>query len=76
MDGIINNSKKNSTDIIANFPDKAPRDLNVWLALYKIIPNSEFSIENEELSSTSIQLQLVNDTDDDSEDYVEITIDL
>jgi hypothetical protein len=69
-------AKKNSTDIIANFPDKAPRDLNVWLALYKIIPNSEFSIENEELSSTSIQLQLVNDTDDDSEDYVDITIDL
>jgi hypothetical protein len=65
----------NSVDIISKFPDLVSNDLNLWLELYKFVPNSAFPIENEELSSTSTQMQLVSDPDDDSRDYVEITID-
>ena len=68
--------KDNALEKITKFPEKAPADLNVWLALYTIIPNSEFPIGNEELSSTSVQMQLVNDPDDDSEDCVDITLDV
>ena len=68
-------SKSNPKNIISKFPNEVPSDLNLWIELYKIIPNSEFSIENEEISSTSVQIQLVNDPDDDSEDCVDITLD-
>jgi hypothetical protein len=67
--------KCNSVEIILKFPDLVSSDLNLWLELYKFVPNSLFPIENEELSSTSTQMQLVSDPDDDSGDYVEITID-
>jgi len=67
--------KCNSVEIILKFPDLVSNDLNLWLELYKFVPNSAFPIENEELSSTSTQMQLVSDPDDDSGDYVEITID-
>jgi hypothetical protein len=67
--------KCNSVDIISKFPDLVSNDLNLWLELYKFVPNSAFPIENEELSSTSTQMQIVSDPDDDSGDYVEITID-
>ena len=67
--------KCNSVEIILKFPDLVSSDLNLWLELYKLVPNSLFPIENEELSSTSTQMQLVSDPDDDSGDYVEITID-
>jgi hypothetical protein len=68
-------SKSNPKKIISKFPNEAPSDLNLWIELYKLIPNSEFSIENEEISSTSIQMQLVNDPDNNSGECVDITLD-
>lgn len=64
-----------SVDIISKFPDLVSSDLNLWLELYNFVPNSAFSIENEELSITSTQMHIVSDPDDDSGDYVEITLD-
>jgi hypothetical protein len=69
-------ARHNSANKLSKFPPEVPGDLNLWLELYTLVSNSNFAIENEELSSSSVQMQLMNDPDDVSGEYVNITLDV
>jgi len=74
---LLKTAKKSSTkEIICKFPDQVSSDLYLWLELFKLIPNSKFAIENEELTCISAQMRLKNDPDDGSgADELDISLD-
>jgi hypothetical protein len=72
--GKIHHSK-----IMKKFPEAPPKDFNVWIEIYKLIPDDYFEICNEELSNTENQWQITNNEEghdhEPNDPYINITID-
>lgn len=60
------------------FPANPPADFNLWLELYKFLPEKLYSLENEELQETALQWQIKNNEGDEdcdpSDPYIEINV--
>lgn len=62
---------------LVTIPKVAPTDFQVWLALYKMLPDSCYPTENEEFSNQSNQWQILNNEGDadysENDPYVDLT---
>ena len=62
---------------LEGFPKVAPTDFQGWLSLYKLLPDTCYPTENEELSCQSNQWQILNNEGDadysEDDPYVELT---
>lgn len=62
---------------LASIPKIAPADFQGWLNLYKLLPDSCYPTENEELRDQSNQWQILNNEGDanysEDDPYVELT---